>query len=108
VCVALGVAPLSVYLAGVIDGMWQWDLLFYLIVVVGIVLVVAVGVLTHAGFFYTVRIRMGTPPVLPHHVAYILRTGPYEKAGDTFYPLAKLSPKTKLFGIYYDDPDVVR
>ena len=63
------------------------------------------GVLTHAGFFYMVRIRMGIPPVLPHHVAYILRNGP---AFDTFYSLAKLAFKTKLFGIYYDDPDVVR
>ena len=88
--------------------MWQWDFLFYLVVIVAVLLLIALGVLTHAGFFYTVRIRMSTPPVLPHHVAYILRTGPYEKAGDTFYPLAKLAPKTKLFGIYYDDPNVVR
>ena len=50
---------------------------------------------------------MVTPPVLPHHVAYLLRTGPYKNAGSAFKKLCTLAPNTKLFGIYYDDPDTV-
>ena len=64
-------------------------------------------VLTHAGFFYTIRLRMVPPPVLPHHVAYVQKTGTYKNAGAAFKRLGSLAPKTKLFGIYYDDPDTV-
>ena len=47
---------------------------------------------------------MVPPPVLPHHVAYTLRTGPYKNAGSAFQDLCKLiPPSTRAFGIYYDD-----
>ena len=50
---------------------------------------------------------MVPPPVLPHHVAYVSKTGAYKNAGPAFKRLCALAPKTKLFGIYYDDPDTV-
>jgi len=87
--------------------MFQSDFFFYLIVVLVIVVVVILMVLTHAGFFYTIRLRMMPPPVLPHYVAYLLKTGPYKNAGPVFKKLSILAPNAKLFGIYYDDPDIV-
>ena len=88
--------------------MLQSDFFFYLIVVLVVIIAVLLLVLTHAGFFYTLRLRMVTPPVLPHHVAYILKTGPYKNCGPVFKKLGTLAPKTKLFGIFYDDTYKVR
>lgn len=87
--------------------MLQSEFFFYLIVILVIVIVVAWLVLTHAGFFYTIRLRQARPPVLPHHVAYMLKTGAYKNAGPAFKRLCTLAPKIKKFGIYYDDPDTV-
>ena len=87
--------------------MLQFDFLFYLILVFVILIAVGLLILTHAGFFYTLRLRMVPPPVLPLNVAYILKTGPYKNSGAEFKKLSTLAPKTKLFGIYYDDPDMV-
>lgn len=87
--------------------MLQSDFFFYLIVVLVVVIAVVLLVLTHAGFFYTLRLRMIPPPVLPHHVAYLMKTGPYKNVGPLFKRLSILAPRAKLFGIYYDDPDIV-
>lgn len=87
--------------------MLQSDFFFYLVVVLVIIIAVLLLLLTHAGFFYTLRIRTVRPPVLPHHIAYTLRTGAYKNVGPVFRKLSTLAPKTKLFGIYYDDPNTV-
>ena len=87
--------------------MLQSDFFFYLIVILVVVIVVGLMVLIHAGFFYTLRLRMVPPPVLPHYVAYTLRTGAYKNVGPAFRRLSALAPRTKLFGIYYDCSDNV-
>lgn len=83
--------------------MLQSEFFFYLIVILVIIAAVILLVLTHAGLFYTLRFRMVPPPVLPRHVAYVLKTGAYKNAGPAFRKLSSLAPKTNLFGIYYDD-----
>lgn len=88
--------------------MWQTDVVFYLVMIVIFVIIVILAVLAHAGFFHEVRVRMAAPNVFPRHFAYIVKTGPYKNCGEVFKTLAKLAPKKTLFGIYYDDPDMVR
>jgi len=87
--------------------MWQADLVFYLVMFVILVISAVLAVLVHAGYFHTVRIRMAAPHVQPRHFAYVVKTGPYKNCAGTFSSLAKLAPKKILFGVYYDDPDVV-
>ena len=87
--------------------MWQTDLVFYLVMFVILVISAVLVVLTHAGYFHTVRVRMATPHVQPRHFAYVVKTGPYKSCAEAFSSLAMLAPKKILFGIYYDDPDTV-
>ncbi|XP_065900807.1 testis-expressed protein 264-like [Dysidea avara] len=87
--------------------MWQTDLVFYLVMFVILVISAVLVVLTHAGYFHTVRVRMATPHVQPRHFAYVVKTGPYKSCAEAFSSLAMLAPKKILFGIYYDDPDTI-
>lgn len=81
--------------------------LFYLLVVLVALCLIALGVLAHAGFFSDLRIRTSIPASCPKRVAYRLYTGPYKQAGSAFGRICGLAPNRTSFGIYYDDPKEV-
>ena len=81
--------------------------LFYVVIAVVIIAAICLMVLTHAGYFYDIRIRTSTPLSLPGRVAYKLYRGSYTNAGAAFKELALLAPHLKTVGIYYDDPNKV-
>lgn len=78
--------------------------LFYVVVVAVVVLVLFLMAITHAGYFYDLRIRTSTPLSLSGRVAYKVYRGSYTNAGSAFKELATLAPHLRTFGIYYDDP----
>jgi hypothetical protein len=78
--------------------------LFYLVLTVVVILILFLMALTHAGYFYDLRIRTSIPLSLSGRVAYKLYRGSYTNAGAAFREIAQLAPHLKAFGIYYDDP----
>ena len=85
------------------------DTFWLIVVIVAVAAAVVFAVLAHAGLLYSPIIRVSHPASMPRRAAYVLRTGPYKKAGKEFDRLVKLVPKdTTLFGVYYDDPNKVR
>ena len=82
-------------------------MLGYILIILGIILAIVLGVLLHAGFFYTLRIRTSVPASMPHRVAYKLYRGPYRNAGTGFREIEAVAPMQRTFGIYYDDPGKV-
>ena len=86
----------------------KMDTFWWILLCVAAVAAVVFAVLVHAGLLYSPIIRVSHPASMPRRSAYVLRTGPYKKAGKEFDRLIKLVPKdTTLFGVYYDDPDKV-
>lgn len=84
------------------------DTFWWIVVIVAIAAAVVFAVLAHSGLLYSPIIRISHPASMPRRSAYVLRTGPYKKAGKEFDRLTKLVSKdTNLFGVYYDDPDKV-
>lgn len=81
--------------------------LFYLLVVLVALCLIALGVLAHAGFFSDLRIRTSIPASLPKRVAYCLYTGPYKQAGSAYGRICGLAPNRTSFALYYDDPKEV-
>ena len=80
----------------------------YILILAGIFLALLLGVLVHAGYFYTLRIRTSVPSSIPSRVAYKFYKGPYKNAGVGFDDVKKFAPLLTKFGIYYDDPNKVR
>jgi hypothetical protein len=83
------------------------EMLGYIFIIVAILLAVFLGCLTHAGFFYTLRIRTTIPYSIPSRVAYKVYRGPYKNAGGGFNDIEKVAPSLKKFGLYYDNPEKV-
>lgn len=83
-------------------------MLGYILILVGIILAIFLGVLVHAGFFYTLRIRTTHPSSIPSRIAYKLYRGPYKNAGEAFNDVKQFARGKTKFGIYYDDPAKVR
>lgn len=79
-------------------------LVFYITIAVVVVLVLLLAVLTHAGYFYDLRIRTSIPISAPGRVAYKLHRGSYSNCGPFFKQLSDLVPHLRVFAIYYDDP----
>ena len=62
----------------------------------------------YSGLLNKCKIRCDYPSSMPKRTAYRSYTGPYQNCADAFWKLCALVPKTtRLFGIYYDDPDIV-
>ena len=83
------------------------DLFWMVVCSVGALLLVGLCVLMYSGFFYTYTIRCTVPASLPKRFAYTVHVGPYSKIFSEFRKLAKVAPKKRLFGVYYDDPGKV-
>lgn len=83
-------------------------MLSYVLLALGILLLLFLGIMLHAGFFYTLRIRTSTPVSSPSRVAYKVYRGPYKNAGAGFSDVKLFAPLATNFGIYYDDPNKVR
>lgn len=83
------------------------DLFWMLILCVGALLLGVLCVLSYSGFFYTYSIRCTIPASLPKRFAYTVHVGPYSGVSSEFWKLAKIAPKKRHFGVYYDDPKTV-
>ena len=81
--------------------------LFYLLVVLVALCLIALGALAHAGYFSDLRIRTSIPVSCPKRVAYSLYTGPYKQAGSSYHRICTLAPNRTPFALYYDDPNEV-
>ena len=92
------------YLRGCVAVM-HW--LLYVGIALVIVIFILLGVLAHAGYFYTLLIRTVIPLSVPKRVAYKVYRGPYHN-NSGFKELQKVAPTATTFGIYYDDPKEVR
>ena len=82
-------------------------LVLYIFIALVVVLCVLLMIITHAGYFYSLRIRTSIPLSVPRKVAYKLHRGAYSNSGTTYGDLSKLAPHLTTFGIYYDDPKTV-
>lgn len=83
------------------------DPIYYFLIALCVVCVLALLILVHAGFFYDLQIRIAPPASLPRRVAYSVHKGSYKNASKPCGRLSQLVPQLKLFGVYYDDPKEV-
>jgi len=81
--------------------------MLYVVIVIAVVILFLLGLLAHAGYFYTLLIRTVIPLSVPKRVAYKVYRGPYYN-NSGFKELLKAAPTATTFGIYYDDPKEVR
>ncbi|ELU09699.1 hypothetical protein CAPTEDRAFT_179110 [Capitella teleta] len=61
----------------------------------------------YSGLLYNIQVRTGTPPIKNFKGVYKFGRGPYSDSGAIFSDVVSISPKSKTFGVYYDDPKAV-
>ena len=96
----------SVPLCKIMELYWTSFWTIFLVLVIGSVTVIFI-VLVYSGLFYRCKIHCTFPASLPTKTAYRCFVGPYKNCAGVFWKLNALMPKSRLFGIYYDDPDTV-
>ena len=84
------------------------------LLIIGIIILTTTLLLTlfalviYSGLVYNIEISAGSPPIKNFKAVYKYGQGPYKDTGAVFCDVVSIAPKAKTFGVYYDDPKVVR
>ena len=84
------------------------DLLYTILLILGILALLLFLVLIYSGLLHPIKIERVESPYPEMLIAYKFSTGPYQNCGELFAKTYALAPKNNTLGIYYDNPDNVR